>query len=384
MLARTAAHALRATARTFQPFTRQTTRAFGATASTSAEKIAVIGSGNWGSVAARIVGQNAKAHADVDDEVKVWVFEETVEHDGADRKLTEVINETHENVKYLPGCHLGDNVVAEPDLLTAVDGATMLVFVTPHQFIGGVCDTLRGKLPDGVRAVSLVKGMEIRPDGFDMISELVTKELGIDCSVLMGANIANEIGLERFSEATVGYADAANGEAFRRMFHTDYFHVRAVEDVAGAELCGTLKNIVALGAGFVDGLGLGNNTKAAIIRIGLVEMKRLSHALFPGQVKDDTFFESAGVADLITTCFGGRNRLCAEAYVASGGEKSFDDIEAELLNGQKLQGVLTSNELQVVLDARGIAEEYPLFTTINRICGGHIGPERIVDYAKLP
>merc|ERR1712117_41306 len=96
---------------------------------------------------------------------------------------------------------------------------------------------------------------------------------------------------------------------------------------------------------------LGNNTKAAIMRIGLVEMRKLAQACFPS-VKTDTFFESAGVADLITTCFGGRNRKCAEAYAKSaiaGEPKAWADIEAELLGGQKLQGVLTSHEVQEVL-----------------------------------
>jgi glycerol-3-phosphate dehydrogenase len=109
-----------------------------------------------------------------------------------------------------------------------------------------------------------------------------------------------------------------------------------VADIAGVEVCGALKNVVALGAGFVDGLGLGENSKAAIIRIGLMEMKRFTQHYFKS-AKDSTFFESCGVADLIVTCYGGRNRRCAEAFVRAGGTKTFEDIEAELMNGQKIQ-----------------------------------------------
>merc|ERR1711865_414278 len=123
--------------------------------------------------------------------------------------------------------------------------------------------------------------MDVTEDGFKLISTLIRDELSLDCSVLMGANIANEIALERFSEATVGYATGHqdSGDLWRKLFHADYFHVTAVPDVVGCELCGTLKNIVAIGAGFVDGLGLGNNTKAAVMRIGLVEMRRLAGML---------------------------------------------------------------------------------------------------------
>merc|ERR1719422_959583 len=344
-------------------------------------RVSIIGSGNWGSVAARIVAQNAAKHPEFDERVRMWVFEEEV---SPGVKLSNVINKTGENVKYLPGVHLGDNLRAVPDLRKAVEGSTLLVFVTPHQFIKGVCDTIKPALAQGATAISLIKGMEVTEEGFDLISELIQQELGIQCSVLMGANIANEIARERFSEATVGYreGEAASGELWQQLFDPEYFHVRAVPDVVGCELCGTLKNIVAIGAGFVDGLELGNNTKAAIMRIGLVEMQRLAQELFPS-VQTSTFFESAGVADLITTCFGGRNRKCAEAYVKylrAGTPKTWLEIEAELLGGQKLQGVLTSHEVQAILRRKGLESRLPLFTTINRICTGELPPEAIVKY----
>lgn len=200
----------------------------------------------------------------------------------------------------------------------------------------------------------------------------------------MGANIASEIAEGKFSEATVGAANEEHAAVFTKLFHTSTFHVTAVRDVAGAEMCGTLKNIIAIGAGFIDGLGLGNNAKAAIMRVGLLEMVRLSKKAFPDSIQQDTFFESCGIADLITTCFGGRNRKCAEAYVHGGGSRSFDEIEFALLKGQKLQGVLTSNEVQELLENWGCAEEFPLFTTINRICKGEIAPRALVHFAELP
>ncbi len=130
-------------------------------------------------------------------------------------------------------------------------------------------------------------------------------------------------------------------------------------------LCGALKNVVAIAAGFTDGLGWGDNAKAAVMRIGLMEMKRFSEEFFDG-VKPETFTEtSAGVADLITTCLGGRNRKCAEAFVKTG--KPFDQLEKELLNGQKLQGTETAREVHELLAARGKVDDYPLFKAVYSI-----------------
>ncbi|BDA43327.1 probable glycerol-3-phosphate dehydrogenase [NAD(+)], cytoplasmic at C-terminar half [Coccomyxa sp. Obi] len=345
-------------------------------------QVAFIGSGAWACAAAKLVARNCWLSSETTGEfekaVRMWVYEEEI----GDRKLTDIINERHENVKYLPGVNIGDNIVACPDLLETVQGADVLVFCTPHQFTRDICRQLRGNVNLDAIAISLTKGMRVRAEGPQLISEMVRKNLNIDCSVLMGANIAKDIGNEELSEATIGYAVPANGELFKRLFETPYFYVQLVPDIAGAEMAGTLKNVVALAAGFVDGLQKGPNTKAAIMRAGLNEMRSLAERIYP-TVRDNTFFESCGVADLIATCYGGRNRLVAEAYVhayQSGSPKSFDTLEAELLAGQKLQGVLTSDEVQSILQVRGWEADYPLFTTVNGIVNGQLPPTAITEY----
>ncbi|KAK1319969.1 Glycerol-3-phosphate dehydrogenase [NAD(+)] [Acorus calamus] len=342
-------------------------------------RVTVVGSGNWGSIAAKLLASNTIKLPAFHDEVRMWVYEETL---PTGQKLTEAINRSNENVKYLPGIKLGKNVVADPDLEHAVRDANMLVFVTPHQFVEGICKRLVGKTRGDAEAISLIKGMEVKMEGPCMISTLITEMLGINCCVLMGANIANEIAVEKFSEATVGYRENREvAQRWVRLFSTHYFIVTPVQDVEGVELCGTLKNVVAIAAGLVDGMDMGNNTKAAIMRIGLREMRTFSKLMF-SSVKDSTFFESCGIADLITTCLGGRNRKVAEAYARSGGKRSFDELEAELLQGQKLQGVSTAKEVYEVLSHRGWEELFPLFTTVHEISIGRLPPCAIVEYSE--
>ncbi|CAD5166448.1 unnamed protein product [Musa acuminata subsp. malaccensis] len=342
-------------------------------------RVTVVGSGNWGSVAAKLIASNTVKLPIFHDEVRMWVFEEIL---PGGEKLSKAINQTNENVKYLPGIKLGKNVIADPDLENAVKEANMLVFVTPHQFVAGICKRLVGKIKPNTEAISLIKGMEVKTEGPCMISKLITDMLGINCCVLMGANIANEIAVEKFSEATIGYKqDKEVAQRWARLFCTPYFLVSVVQDVEGVELCGTLKNVVAIAAGLVDGMNMGNNTKAAIMRIGLREMRALSKLLFPS-VRDSTFFESCGVADLITTCLGGRNRKVAEAFAKSGGKRSFDELEAELLGGQKLQGVSTAKEVYEILSHRGWQAIFPLFTTVHEICIGQLPSSAIVEYSE--
>uniref|UniRef100_A0A7D7QY02 Glycerol-3-phosphate dehydrogenase [NAD(+)] n=1 Tax=Chlamydomonas raudensis TaxID=284013 RepID=A0A7D7QY02_9CHLO len=347
-------------------------------------KVAMIGSGAWACAAVTLCSANVAPENKLDlfqEKIQMWTYEEQI--DG--KNLTDIINETHENPKYLPGTLLGDNVVANPDLISAVSDADVIILCAPHQFVRGICKQLAGKVKPGAIAVSLIKGMRVRSDGPQLISQMVTRSLGIDCSVLMGANIASGIASKELSEATIGYNSYDNARLLQKLFQREYFGITLVRDVAGAEMCGTLKNIVALAAGMVDGLGLGANTKAAIIRKGLDEMRRFSRALYPS-ISDGTFLESCGMADLIATCYGGRNRLVAMEYTKAfmtGNKVTFAALEDSLLNGQKLQGVLTSNEVQEILEIRGWEKEYPLFTTINAIVNGKVPPVSVTHFMAM-
>merc|ERR1711939_376969 len=345
------------------------------TSNMAKSKVAIVGSGNWGSAISKIIGENVKRHSDTfEEEVQMWVFEEKV--DG--RNLTEVINEKHENTKYLPGIKLPENVVAQPDIAKAVEGATTLVFVTPHQFIEKICADLKGKIPkEKVRAITLVKGVDVNEDRIRIFADVIEDKLGVSTCALSGANIANEVAAGNFCETTIGYRSEEDGKIFQKLFDTDNFRVALVNDVEGVSLCGALKNIVAIAAGFVDGLEMGNNTKSAIIRLGLLDMKNFAQEFFPN-VKDGTFLaESCGVADVITSCFGGRNRKVAEAFVRE--KKPFTELEEKLLGGQKLQGTLTAEEVHRFLKARGREDAYPLFIVVHAIANEGYPAEKLTE-----
>lgn len=219
--------------------------------------------------------------------------------------------------------------------------------------------------------------------------------VNFQCGVLMGANVASEVATGQLCESTLACSfDPPLNEITRLIFHSpDTFRVQHIRDVAGAEVCGAIKNVVALGAGFLDGLGLGGNTKAALIRVGLQETQKFCNAFFEG-VSADTFLQSCGVADLITTCYGGRHRRCAEAFAKlllkeeentknvvnktsihdNGGarkcevrEAMWEKIQSDLLNGQKLQGTLCAKEVYAAICSISSIDNFPLLTTIHDI-----------------
>lgn len=247
-------------------------------------KVCIVGSGNWGSAVAKIIGSNVKTLQKFSSTVKMWVFEETVNG----RKLTDIINNDHENVKYLPGHKLPENVVAVPNLSEAVQDADLLVFVIPHQFIHKICDEITGRVPEKALGITLIKGIDEGPDGLKLISDIIREKMGIDISVLMGANIASEVAAEKFCETTIGSKVMQNGLLFKELLQTPNFRITVVDDADTVELCGALKTI--------------------------------------------------------------------------------EELEKELLNGQKLQGPQTSAEVYRILRQKGLLDKFPLFTAVYQIC----------------
>jgi glycerol-3-phosphate dehydrogenase (NAD+) len=341
------------------------------------KRVAIIGSGNWGSAIARIVGWNVQEREGFEREVRMWVYEEMVNG----RKLTEIINETHCNEKYLPDFTIPDNVVADPDLVSTARDADILIFVLPHQFIRRVCSDLKDHIKPGAFGISLIKGIDSEEGHIQLITEVIHKLLGIDMSALMGANIAMDVAKQDFCEATIGSAVEEQGQILKLVFQRPQFRINVVPDAPTVELCGALKNIVAVAAGFMDGLKYGASSKSAVIRIGLQEMWRFVSFYYQG-CQYSTLLESCGVADLIATCFGGRNRRVAEAFVTTG--KPIEELEVEMLGGQKLQGPLTAKEVHDVLVNDGKVDEFPLMTAVHMICTGQQKPQDLVtQLAKL-
>ncbi|BAP69368.1 glycerol-3-phosphate dehydrogenase [NAD+] 1 [Kluyveromyces marxianus] len=346
-------------------------------------KVTVIGSGNWGTTIAKVVAENCALRPNLFvKRVDMWVFEEQI--DG--EKLTEIINTRHENVKYLPGIKLPNNLVANPDIVDAAKDADILVFNIPHQFLPKVCSQLKGKIKPQARAISCLKGFDVGKDGVKLLSTYIKDTLNIECGALSGANLAPEVAKENWSETTVAYqipedykgaGKDVDHSLLKALFHRPYFHVNVIHDVAGISVAGALKNVIALGCGYVEGLGWGNNASAAIQRVGLSEMITFGRMFFP-ECRVETFYkESAGVADLITTCAGGRNVRVAKHMAITG--KSALEAEKELLNGQSAQGIITTKEVHEWLETCGKINEFPLFEAIYQITYGNASMEQIPE-----
>ena len=337
-------------------------------------KVCIVGSGNWGTAVAKLVAENCAEKPNIfQRDVKIWVFEEEIEG----RKLTEIINTEHENVKYLPEIKLPTNLVANPDIVDTVQDADLIVFTIPHQFLGRIVKQIEGKVKPTARAISCLKGLDVSPEGCKLLSTSITDTLKIYCGVLSGANIANEVAKGNWSETSIAYTVPEDFRGagkdidklvLKACFHRPYFHVNVIEDVAGVSVAGALKNIVALAVGFVEGLGWGDNAKAAIMRVGLLETIKFSETFFPQSQADTFTAESAGVADLITTCAGGRN-VKVGRYMAETGV-SAEEAEKKLLNGQSSQGIVTAKEVHELLTYVNKLEEFPLFEATYQIAFG--------------
>ena len=331
----------------------------------ASKKVGVIGGGNWGTAVARHLANGNE------DEVKMWVHEEKV----GGRNLTAIINESGINVKYLPDIKLPSNLKACSDLGDVCKEADVIFLAIPHQFLSNVLKQMTNLLKKDVVVVSLIKGLTIKEDGPELLSSIISSMLNLETevAVLMGANVASDVAHDELVEASIACKDLAIAELIRDLVEKNKFEVDMLTtDVASVELCGALKNVVALGAGFCDGLGVGPSTKAAIIRKGMHEMVLFCNLFSGGSFSLETMLSSCGVADIIATCFGGRNRKCAEEYARRmlslgeddlGQEKAanlWNEIEEELLKGQKLQGLGTCEEVMMCLTS-GVGQDRSAF-----------------------
>jgi glycerol-3-phosphate dehydrogenase (NAD+) len=336
----------------------------------------MIGSGNMGSAMAKIIGENVRNHPEFDPQVRMYTYPEKLE-DGSN--IVDSINEFHMNKKYLPGVPLPENVVAINNVPETCEGCDYIVIVTPHQFLPGLLKQMVGKISENATAISLVKGVTMKGDQISLVTDTVEEMLGIPCGALMGANIANDVAKGQFCESTIAFSDLAIGNLWKPIFDQPNFRIKVIQDLVLQQLCGTLKNIVATGIGFCDGLDLGESTKAAFIRIGMEETYAFANWYFPDKgCKMETLLESCGVADFICTSYGGRNRKCAEEFVRTG--KTLEELEKEILNGQKLQGVLAAKEVAALLKERKQVEQFPLLVTIHMIATKQVPPQTILDY----
>lgn len=165
-----------------------------------------------------------------------------------------------------------------------VKDATLIIFVTPHQFLHTVIREISapGIITPGARAITAIKGVEVNGTDISTFASLIEGKLSIPTSALSGANIALEVAKGQFCETTIGVPSHDDALLWEAVFDNPSFRVNCVDDVAGVSLSGALKNIVALAAGMVDGMQLGGNTKAAILRIGLQEMRGFCLEFFAG------------------------------------------------------------------------------------------------------
>lgn len=258
-------------------------------------RVTVLGGGSWGTALAVHLGRAGHP-------VRLWL---------RDADVAAQIRQQRENRAYLPGIAVPDTVSPTLDLAEAASDAEIALVVIPSQFCRGVYRELRGALPSGAGLVSATKGLEV--GRWRRMTEVAAEEApGRPVAVLSGPSFALEVGQGQPTAVVVAAHDAALAESLQRAVSTPTFRAYASDDLVGVELCGALKNVIAIAAGILDGLGLGHNTVAALITRGLAEIGRLAVARGG---RAETFSGLAGLGDLVLTCTGqlSRNRRLGQA-----------------------------------------------------------------------
>jgi glycerol-3-phosphate dehydrogenase (NAD(P)+) len=308
-------------------------------------KIAVVGAGSWGTAFSRLLFE--RGH-----EVTLVC---------RDPEQARAIAETGRNPRYLTSVDLS-GVVPGTVPGTGLDEAELIVLAVPSKTFGDVARSLPGTAP----VLSLSKGLD--PASASRLSTLVTER---PVAVLSGPNMAEEVAAGLPTAAVIASEDAALAEELQSAINSLVFRIYVNPDVTGVELCAAAKNVIGLAAGGVDGLGLGDNGKAALITRGLVEMARLGEACGG---RPETFSGLAGMGDLIVTCESrhGRNRA-AGALIARGASPD----EAAATIGQTVEGLTTAPVLRDLSHRLGI--ELPITEGVCAVLEGNV---RLADLVE--
>ena len=311
-------------------------------------KIAVLGGGSWGTTVASLV---APRH-----DTLLW---------ARDPEVARAVREDHENPHYLPGFGLDPGLSATADLEEAVCGADLVVLGVPTSGLRRVLQDAAPYMRPWIPVVSLSKGLE---RGSHLRMTEVVKEVvpGHPVAALTGPNIASEILSGKAAAAVIATEDLEVASTIQAVFTRGVFRVYVNDDVIGCELGGALKNVIAIAAGMGEGLGVGDNTRAAVMSRGLAELIRLGEAM---GAKAATFAGLAGMGDLIATCVSphSRNRAVGEQL---GRGRPLTEILDEM--HMVAEGVNTATVALELAERHGL--DLPICRMIDKVVKGEIEP----------
>lgn len=322
----------------------------------SPEAVGVIGGGSWGTALANLLASKGIS-------VFLWVFEED---------LCEEMQQTKENSLYLPGVQLSPLLHPDDSLEAVLADKRILLMAVPSHVHRHVAMQMLDFLKGPVVVISATKGIE--NESLKTMSaiwqEIMPDSISWEYGVLSGPSFAREVVKKVPTAVTVASESKEVAQEVQELFSTQYFRVYTSTDVIGVEMAGALKNIIALAAGMIDGLGLGHNTRAALMTRGLAEMSRLGTSMGAHPL---TFLGLAGVGDLVLTCTGDLSRNRTVGYQLGQGKKL-----AEILAEMKMvaEGVKTTRSVYNLAQQRGI--EMPICDQIYRILYEDQPPEKAV------
>jgi glycerol-3-phosphate dehydrogenase (NAD(P)+) len=281
----------------------------------------------------------------------------------------EALASTRQSPQRLPGFVLSDAIEVTSDAAEALDGVDLVLNAIPTQFIRSVWTQHRPHVPPGIPVVCVSKGIEngtmMRPT--EVILDALGEQPGdrSECA-LSGPTIAAELAKRLPATMVAASTDESLAQAVQDLFRVKWLRVYRHADPVGVELAGATKNVIALAAGMIDGLGVGDNAKSALLARGLAEIARLGLAM---GAKQETFFGVAGVGDLATTCFSpeGRNRTCGERL---GKGETLDSILESTVS--VVEGVPTTRSVREVALAREV--DMPITMAVHKILFEGLAP----------